>query len=104
MAQEHGVEAEVLDLRSISPLDMDAIAATVKKTGKVLIVHEDKVTGGAGGEVAARIASNYFEYLDAPIFRVGSPDTPVPFSKILEREVLPQVEDVFAKALELAKY
>ncbi len=104
LAQEHGVEAEVLDLRSISPLDMDAIAATVKKTGKVLIVHEDKVTGGAGGEVAARIASNYFEYLDAPIYRVGSTDTPVPFSKILEREVLPQVEDVFAKALELAKY
>ena len=104
LAQEHGIEAEVLDLRSIVPLDMDAIAATVKKTGKVLIVHEDKVTGGAGGEVAARIATHYFEYLDAPILRVGTPDTPVPFSRILERAILPQVEDVFAKALELAKY
>ncbi len=104
LAQEHGIEAEVLDLRSIVPLDMDAIAATVKKTGKVLIAHEDKVTGGAGGEVSARIVSNYFEYLDAPILRVGTPDTPVPFSRILERAILPQVEDVFAKALELAKY
>ena len=104
LAQEQGIEAEVLDLRSIVPLDMDAIAATVKKTGKVLIVHEDKVTGGAGGEVAARIATHYFEYLDAPILRVGTPDTPVPFSRILERAILPQVEDVFAKALELAKY
>ncbi|HEX4945163.1 MAG TPA: thiamine pyrophosphate-dependent enzyme [Blastocatellia bacterium] len=104
LAQEHGIEAEVLDLRSIVPLDMDAIVATVQKTGKVLIVHEDKVTGGVGGEVAARIVDKHFEYLDAPIFRVGTPDTPVPFSRILERAILPQVEDVFAKALELAKY
>ena len=83
---------------------MEAIGATVKKTGKVLIVHEDKVTGGVGGEIAARIASDFFEHLDAPILRVGSTDTPVPFSRILERAVLPQVEDVYAKAVELAKY
>lgn len=104
LAQEQGIEAEVLDLRSIVPMDMAAIEATVKKTGKVLIVHEDKISGGVGGEIAARIASNYFEYLDAPILRVGTPDTPVPFSRILERVILPQVEDVHAKALELAKY
>ena len=104
LAQEHGIEAEVLDLRSIVPMDMDAIEATVKKTGKVLIVHEDKISGGVGGEIAARIVGNYFEHLDAPILRVGTPDTPVPFSRILERVILPQVEDVFAKALELAKY
>lgn len=104
LKQEHNVDAEVLDLRSVVPLDMDAIAATVKKTGKVMIVHEDKVTGGVGGEIAARIASDFFEHLDAPILRVGSTDTPVPFSRILERAVLPQVEDVYAKAVELAKY
>lgn len=104
LAQEHGIEAEVIDLRSIVPMDMDAIAATVKKTNRVLIVHEDKVTGGVGGEIAARIATNLFEYLDAPILRVGSTDTPVPFSRILEKVVLPQVEDVYNKALELAKY
>lgn len=104
LAQEHGIEAEVIDLRSIVPMDMDAIAETVKKTNRVLIVHEDKVTGGVGGEIAARIAQNLFEYLDAPILRVGSTDTPVPFSRILEKAVLPQVEDVYNKALELAKY
>ena len=104
LAQEKGIECEVIDLRSIVPMDMEAIAATVKKTGKVLIVHEDKVSGGVGGEIAARIAANCFEYLDAPILRVGSADAPVPFSRILERVILPQVEDVYAKALELAQY
>jgi 2-oxoisovalerate dehydrogenase E1 component len=104
LSQEKGIEAEVVDLRSIVPMDMDAIAETVKKTGRVLIVHEDKVTGGVGGEIAARISQNLFEYLDAPIMRVGSTDTPVPFSRILEKAVLPQVEDVFTKALELAQY
>jgi pyruvate/2-oxoglutarate/acetoin dehydrogenase E1 component len=104
LSQEKGIEAEVVDLRSIVPMDMDAIAETVKKTNRVLIVHEDKVTGGVGGEIAARIAQNLFEYLDAPIMRVGSTDTPVPFSRILEKAVLPQVEDVFTKALELAQY
>jgi 2-oxoisovalerate dehydrogenase E1 component len=104
LSQEKGIEAEVVDLRSIVPMDMDAIAETVKKTNRVLIVHEDKVTGGVGGEIAARIAANLFEYLDAPIMRVGSTDTPVPFSRILEKAVLPQVEDVYTKALELAQY
>jgi len=104
LAAEKGVEAEVIDLRSIVPFDMEAIAASVEKTGRVLIAHEDKVTGGVGGEVAARIAAECFEYLDAPIMRVGSTDTPVPFSRILEKAVLPQVEDVYNKALELAAY
>jgi 2-oxoisovalerate dehydrogenase E1 component len=104
LSQEKGIEAEVVDLRSIVPMDMDAIAETVKKTNRVLIVHEDKVTGGVGGEIAARISQNLFEYLDAPIMRVGSTDTPVPFSRILEKAVLPQVEDVYTKALELAQY
>lgn len=104
LKQDHGIDAEVIDLRSIVPLDMEGIGESVKKTGRVLIAHEDKVTGGVGGEIAARIAGSFFEYLDAPILRVGSQDCPVPFSRILERAVLPQVEDVYAKALELAKY
>ncbi|MFN7944483.1 MAG: thiamine pyrophosphate-dependent enzyme [Blastocatellia bacterium] len=104
LAQEKGIECEVIDLRSIVPLDMDAIAASVKKTSRLLIVHEDKVTGGVGGEIAARVSENLFEYLDAPIMRVGSKDSPVPFSRILEKAVLPQVEDIYTKALELAGY
>jgi 2-oxoisovalerate dehydrogenase E1 component len=104
LKDEHGLEAEVIDLRSIMPFDMEAIAASVKKTSRVLIVHEDKVTGGVGGEIAARIADECFDYLDAPIMRVGSADSPVPFSRILERAVLPQVEDVYEKALKLAEY
>ena len=104
LATEKGIEAEVIDLRSLIPLDMDTITASVKKTGRLLVVHEDKVTGGFGGEIVARVAAECFEYLDAPIMRVGSTDTPVPFSRILEKAVLPQVEDVYNKALELASY
>lgn len=102
--EEHGVEVEVVDLLSIVPLDMETIFASVKKTNRVLIVHEDKVTGGVGGEIAARITAECFEYLDAPILRVGSKDCPVPFSRILERAVLPQVEDVYDAALRLIEY
>ncbi len=83
---------------------MDAIAQSVKKTGRLLVVHEDKVTGGVGGEIAARVSEHLFEYLDAPIMRVGSKDSPVPFSRILEKVVLPQVEDIYTKALDLASY
>jgi 2-oxoisovalerate dehydrogenase E1 component len=104
LKDEHDINAEVIDLRSIMPFDMDAIKASVKKTSRVLIVHEDKITGGVGGEIAARVAEECFEYLDAPVMRVGSTDTPVPFSRILERAVLPQVEDVYEKALKLAEY
>lgn len=104
LQEENGVEAEVIDLRSISPLDMDTILASVKKTSRLLVVHEDKVNGGIGAEIAARVAEQCFEYLDAPIMRVGSKDCPVPFSRILEKAVLPQVEDVYEKALKLAEY
>jgi 2-oxoisovalerate dehydrogenase E1 component len=86
---EKGVSVEVLDLRSLSPLDTDAILATTKKTGKVLIVHEDKVFGGFGGEVASFINENAFEALDGPVMRVGSTFTPVGFNRILEKAVLP---------------
>ena len=83
---------------------METVLSSVRKTSKVLIVHEDKVLSGVGGEIAARIAEECFDCLDGPIMRVGSKFTPVPFSKILEREILPQVEDVLEKALALARY
>jgi len=95
---------EVLDLRSLSPLDNDAIMATVKKTGKVLVVHEDKVFGGFGGELAALINENAFEYLDAPVKRVGSAFTPVGFNRILEAAVLPDLAKIENAATALLKY
>jgi 2-oxoisovalerate dehydrogenase E1 component len=83
---------------------MDTVVGSVRKTSKALVVHEDKVFAGFGGEIAAQITEKCFDCLDGPVLRVGSEFTPVPFSKILEREVLPQVEDVVKKALELAQY
>jgi len=104
LKEEHGVEVEVIDLRSIVPFDMAAVAQSVQKTNRVLIVHEDTTIGGVGGEIAARISEECFEYLDAPIGRVGAAYAPIPFSRILERAVLPQVEDVYDKALKLIEY
>jgi 2-oxoisovalerate dehydrogenase E1 component len=95
---------EVLDLRSLSPLDEDAVLATVKKTGKVLVVHEDKVFGGFGGEVASRINEMAFEYLDGPVRRVGSTFTPVGFNRILEAAILPNVERIKKAVTELLNY
>jgi 2-oxoisovalerate dehydrogenase E1 component len=95
---------EVLDLRSLSPLDTDAILATVKKTGKVLVVHEDKVFGGFGGEVAALINELAFEFLDGPVKRVGSTFTPVGFSRILEAAILPDLKRIEVAAKELLNY
>jgi 2-oxoisovalerate dehydrogenase E1 component len=104
LKDEEGIEAEVIDLRSLLPLDIDTVIASVRKTSKALVVHEDKVFGGFGGEIASQIGEKCFDVLDGPVMRIGSPFCPVPFSKILERAVLPQVDDVFKKALELAKY
>ena len=101
---KEGKELEVIDLRSLAPLDFDAIAASVRKTSRVLIVHEDKVQGGFGGELAARVTSELFEYLDAPIERVGSTFTPVGFSRILERAILPSTETVLKAARKVLAY
>jgi len=95
---------EVLDLRSLIPLDKDLIFESVKKTNKVLIAHEDKVHGGFGGEINAIITEEVFEYLDAPVRRVGSTFTPIGFNKILERAILPDTERVFNAAKELIMY
>jgi 2-oxoisovalerate dehydrogenase E1 component len=95
---------EVLDLRSLNPLDTEAILATVKKTGKVLVVHEDKVFGGFGGEVAAQINDLAFEFLDGPVKRVGSTFTPVGFNRILEAAILPDLRRIEEAAKELLNY
>jgi 2-oxoisovalerate dehydrogenase E1 component len=104
MASEQGFDIEVIDLRSLAPLDKDAILTSTRKTGKVLIVHEDKVLGGVGGEISAMITAEAFEYLDAPVQRVGSTFTPVGFNRILEAAVLPNNEKIFAAAKELMEY
>jgi 2-oxoisovalerate dehydrogenase E1 component beta subunit len=103
LAQE-GIEVEILDLRSLVPLDEAAILATVRKTNRVVIAHEDTKTGGFGGEIAARIAELAFEHLDAPVRRVASIDTPVPYSPILEDRFMPQPADLARALRETAAY
>ena len=99
IAEEDGASVEVIDLRSLIPLDKEAILASVKKTGKVLIVHEDKVFAGFGGEMAAQITDEAFEYLDGPVKRVGSKFTPVGFNRILEkRPFCPNTEKILDAA------
>jgi 2-oxoisovalerate dehydrogenase E1 component len=102
--KEMGKSVKVLDIRSLIPLDKESVLATVKKTGKALVVHEDKVFGGFGGELTALIASEAFEYLDAPVKRVGSTFTPVGFNRILEKAILPDAEKVYQAAKELLEY
>ena len=104
LSKEGVGEIEVLDLRSLSPLDSDAIIATVKNTGKVLVVHEDKVFGGFGGEVASQISEIAFEYLDGPVRRVGSAFTPVGFNRILEGATLPNNDKVEKAARDLLQF
>jgi 2-oxoisovalerate dehydrogenase E1 component beta subunit len=99
-----GVEAEVLDLRSLAPLDRDAILTTVSKTNRALLLYEATRTGGIGGELAAIIAEDAFEYLDAPVMRVASVDTPVPYSPPLEAAFLPNADKVVAAAQKLIEY
>ena len=86
---EH-VSADILDLRTLLPWDKDAVAQTVKKTNRVIILHEDTLTGGVGGEISAWISEHCFSYLDAPVFRSASLDTPIPFSRTLEDNFLPK--------------
>jgi 2-oxoisovalerate dehydrogenase E1 component len=104
LEKEHGVSVEVIDLRSIVPLDEETILKSVKKTGKVLVVHEDKVFGGFGGEVAAIVTEKAFEHLDAPVRRVGSTYTPVGFNRILEAAILPNTDKIYDAALSLYQY
>jgi len=104
LTREGGIEAEVIDLRTLLPLDKDAILASAKKTGKVLVVHEDTKTGGIAGEIAAIVNEEIFEYLDGPVLRVTAPDTPVPYSPPLEEFFLPNKDKILTAARKLAAY
>jgi 2-oxoisovalerate dehydrogenase E1 component beta subunit len=104
LEREDGLSVEVLDLRTLLPLDDAAIMASVRKTNRVLIVHEDTRTGGVAGEITARINDQAFEWLDAPVKRVCAHDVPLPFAPTLEDFVLPQVADVVSAARWLARY
>ena len=104
LEKEDGLHAEVLDLRTLLPMDDAAILETVKKTNRVMIVHEDTRTGGVAGEIAARINESAFEWLDAPVLRVTAADTPLPYAPTLEDFVLPQTADIVSVARKLAAY
>jgi 2-oxoisovalerate dehydrogenase E1 component beta subunit len=102
--ESEGLDVEVIDLRTLAPLDKEAILASVRRTNKALVLHEAPRTGGIGGEIAGLIAEEAFEWLDAPVVRVGATDTPVPYSPPLEEYHLPQVKDVMEAARKLAAY
>ncbi len=104
LEREDGVSVEILDLRTLLPLDEEAIMASVRKTGRLLVVHEDTRTGGIAGEVAIRVNEKAFEWLDAPILRVTAIDAPVPYSGSLEDYFLPQIEDILTAARYLVAY
>ena len=98
---ENGIEAEVLDLRSLQPMDTDAIVASVEKTQRVVVVHEAVRFGGLGGEIAAQIQEDAFDYLDAPVARVGAPFSPVPFSPVLEQAYIPNAARIVSEVNKL---
>jgi len=102
--EENGLDVEVIDLRTLSPLDMDTVGASVRKTNKVLIAHEDSLSWGLGSEISARIADELFPWLDGPVRRVGSLDTWVAYAPRLEETILPQTAWVLKEILELAAY
>lgn len=104
LEREDGLSVEVLDLRTLAPLDDEAIQATVRKTNRVLVVHEDTRTGGIAGEITARISESSFAWLDAPIMRVTAHDIPLPYAPQLEDFVLPQASDVVRAARWVAAY
>jgi 2-oxoisovalerate dehydrogenase E1 component beta subunit len=104
LSREDGIQARVLDLRTLAPLDTGLILDSVRETGKVIIVHEDSLTGGIGGEIAALISEHAFQSLDAPVRRVAARDTPVPFAPSLEEFVLPDTHKVLAALRELSHY
>jgi 2-oxoisovalerate dehydrogenase E1 component beta subunit len=102
--RKQGIDLEILDLRTVSPLDREAIAQTVKKTNKVIILHEHSRTGGLAGEIAAIINEEAFDDLDGPIVRIAGLDSAIPFSPPQEHHYLPQVEDVVRESRRLKAY
>ncbi|HEY6845231.1 MAG TPA: dehydrogenase E1 component subunit alpha/beta [Terracidiphilus sp.] len=103
-AQQQGVEVEILDLRTLSPYDWEAIATSVRKTSRVIMAHEDMISWGYGAEIAARIADELFEYLDAPVRRIGAMDTFVAYQPLLEDAILPQRETILKAIMDLKAY
>ncbi|HYP51961.1 MAG TPA: alpha-ketoacid dehydrogenase subunit beta [Pyrinomonadaceae bacterium] len=102
--EKEGLDVEVIDLRTLAPMDKGAVLASVRKTSRVMVLHEAARTGGIGGEIAATIAEEAFEWLDAPVVRLAATDTPVPYSPPLEEYHLPQLRDVLDAARKLAAY
>ena len=101
--EEEGISVEVVDPRTLVPLDEKMILESVKKTGRLVIVHEDNLTGGWGAEVAARVAEKAFDYLDAPIKRICAPDTPIPFAPVMEDYYVPSAADIVQGVRELCR-
>ncbi len=104
LEREHGLKVELLDLRTLNPYDWESIAQSVRKTSRVMVAHEDMKSWGYGAEIAARIADELFEHLDAPVRRVGALDTFVAYQPLLENEILPQAEDLYQAMLKLAQF
>ena len=103
-AEKESISVKVIDLRTIVPFDWDAIATAVRQTNRIVIAHEDQLTCGFGAELAARVASDLFGHLDAPVKRVGAMDTPVAYHPDLEEVILPGTPHVLAAILETARY
>ena len=104
IAREHDISVELIDLRTLNPYDWEAIANSVRKTNRVIVAHEDTLSWGYGAEIAARIASELFEHLDAPVRRVAAMDTFVAYQPLLEDEILPQADDFYKAMQELGEY
>src|SRR6185295_2062137 len=103
-AEQQGISVDIVDLRSLQPYDWNAVEATVKKTNRVIVAHEDSLSWGYGAEIAARISDELFDHLDAPVRRVGAMDTFVAYAPVLEDAILPQVADVVKAITELHRY
>ena len=101
---KEGTSVEIIDLRSLNPYDWEMISGSVRKTNRALIVYEDDRSWGYGAEIAARVADELFDSLDAPVRRLARPDCAVPYHPELERAVLPQVEDIIKSCRELSSY
>ena len=98
------ISVEIIDLRTLVPLDFDTILQSIKKTNRLIVVHEDNLTNGFGAEIVSKISDVGFEFLDAPIKRVASKDSPVPYSQVLEDEILVQIDWIVDSINELGKY